>query len=302
MATTKPRANWKSESVDKTFLETCLHEITINGREGTSLKGSSWKVVGEKLKNEHNFIVNRGQMKNRYDYIRKKFCAWVRLRNKTGNIYNPITNTFTMSEEEWAAEIKLDPYVEKVKNAPLIFPELCVQLFEGVTSTGAHAWGPSSTLPNPADEFSTDDMDAVNFTQMKTEAPHESDESSSRSKHNERQGNSKRARKNTLDDDFREVGKEIVNVAKMLVENERLSREREIERLEREKEKEKENDVGACMEKLEKMGWGEGDPRYDTALLLFGESADLRKVWLHLKVPSCESWVRNAGRKFGLFR
>ncbi|KAL7593468.1 hypothetical protein Lser_V15G35582 [Lactuca serriola] len=38
-------------------------------------------------------------------------------------------------------------------------------------------------------------------------------------------------------------------------------------------------DVDACMEKLNKMEWGEEDERHKTALLLFGESADVRKVW-----------------------
>ncbi|GKD43018.1 hypothetical protein Tco_1267663, partial [Tanacetum coccineum] len=34
-------------------------------------------------------------------------------------------------------------------------------------------------------------------------------------------------------------------------------------------EKNKENDMGACFEKLEKIGWGTEDPMYDTAILLF---------------------------------
>ncbi|KAK9053889.1 hypothetical protein SSX86_024964 [Deinandra increscens subsp. villosa] len=247
MSEKKPRVSWKSEAVDKAFLEACLDEVTINGREGTSLKGCSWKVVGEKLKNEHNFIVDRAQMKNRYDYIKKKFVTWVKLRNKTGNLYNPVTNTFSMSDEEWVAEGKLDKYVEKLRNAPLICPDLCIKLFEGVVSTGVHCWGPSSTIPHPAEEFSAHDMDEDHCTQMETDAPHASDESSGRSKHHEGQGNSKRVRRNTFDDDLREVGKEIVNVAKMLVESERLNRE-------------KEDDVDACMEKLEKMEWGKEIP------------------------------------------
>ncbi|KAF5754056.1 hypothetical protein HanXRQr2_Chr17g0786971 [Helianthus annuus] len=37
------RINWKQEGVEKTFLEACVHEITVNGREGSSLKQASWK-------------------------------------------------------------------------------------------------------------------------------------------------------------------------------------------------------------------------------------------------------------------
>ncbi|GKC73656.1 L10-interacting MYB domain-containing protein-like protein [Tanacetum coccineum] len=61
-------------------------------------------------------------------------------------------------------------------------------------------------------------------------------------------------------------------------------------------EKSKEDDMGACIEKLDKMGWGAEEPIYDTALLLFGQSADYRKLWLHLKLESCGKWVKNAGK------
>ena len=38
-----------NESEDKTFLDACIHELTTNGREGSGLKTSSWKIVREKL-------------------------------------------------------------------------------------------------------------------------------------------------------------------------------------------------------------------------------------------------------------
>ncbi|GJR69806.1 L10-interacting MYB domain-containing protein-like protein [Tanacetum coccineum] len=65
-------------------------------------------------------------------------------------------------------------------------------------------------------------------------------------------------------------------------------------------EKNKEDDMYACFKKLENIGWGTEDPLYDTALLLFGESAEYRKLWLLLKPESCGKWVKNAGSKFGL--
>nr|GEX27170.1 mitogen-activated protein kinase kinase kinase 5-like isoform X2 [Tanacetum cinerariifolium] len=55
----KPRLNWKKESVVKTFLEACIHEVAVNGRDGSSLKNLSWKNVGDILKKEHNFIADQ---------------------------------------------------------------------------------------------------------------------------------------------------------------------------------------------------------------------------------------------------
>nr|GEW16803.1 nucleic acid-binding, OB-fold [Tanacetum cinerariifolium] len=61
-------------------------------------------------------------------------------------------------------------------------------------------------------------------------------------------------------------------------------------------EKNKDNEIHACFEKLEKIGWGTEDPLYDTALLLFLESAEYRKLWLLLRPKSCGKWVKNAGK------
>ena len=168
--------------------------------------------------------------------------------------------------------------MEKLRSAPLLFPDLCTQLFEGSASTGCNSYGPSSTFPRHVEESTADDS---NTTQ--TEAPNStqhaggSDESLDHSKNKGAKGKGKR------DARVLEVEEEIIKAAKSLVEQNDMDK-----------------DMDACMGKLEKMDWGEEDPRYDTALLLFGDSADIRKVWLRLKSSSCESWVRNAGRKFGL--
>lgn len=106
-----PRINWKQENIEKTFLEACLHEITVNGREGNSLKVNSWKNVGQRLQKEHDFDANQRQMKNRYDYLKAKFGAWLKLRNKSGNVYDPIKNKFNLEEEEWQMEIKVVSFI-----------------------------------------------------------------------------------------------------------------------------------------------------------------------------------------------
>ncbi|KAK1429954.1 hypothetical protein QVD17_12323 [Tagetes erecta] len=103
----KRRISWQQEGVDKTFLEACVHELIQHGREGSSLKQVSWKNVAEKLKKEHNFIADQRQTKNRYDYVKGKFAAWTKLKNKTGNVYDPSINTFNLTGDEWQIEMKV---------------------------------------------------------------------------------------------------------------------------------------------------------------------------------------------------
>ena len=115
--------------------------------------------------------------------------------------------------------------VEKLRNAPLLYPDLCTQLFDGATSTGAASWGPSSTLPHPAEVFTTQDYDDIDMVdtppQMDipasastvpppTSASHASGDSSARSKNKSGKQN---APANTLDDNIREVSKKIMKVA-----------------------------------------------------------------------------------------
>lgn len=97
----KNRTSWKDEALNKTFLEACIHEVAVNGRQGTSLQPQSWVKVGEILKSKHKFEVTARQMRNRYDYMKFRYGAWCLLKSKTGNHYDPTTNTFKFSDAEW---------------------------------------------------------------------------------------------------------------------------------------------------------------------------------------------------------
>ena len=105
----KSRVYWKDDTV-KTLLVGCIREISAIGVQGSSLKMHSWNNIAKTLKGTRNFIVNQRQMKNQYDYLRGKYVVFSRLMNKTGNVYNPTTNTFNLTEEEWQAEAKVNSY------------------------------------------------------------------------------------------------------------------------------------------------------------------------------------------------
>ncbi|KAD0494649.1 hypothetical protein E3N88_44174 [Mikania micrantha] len=77
-----------------------------------------------------------------------------------------------------------------------------------------------------------------------------------------------------------EFGDHIIKLAKLMIENHKAY-----------------NDMEACMAKLGTMGWDESDAKYQTTLLLFGESAYIKKVWLQLQSQTSELWVKNAGAK-----
>ena len=162
----------------------------------------------------------------------------------------------------------------------LAYPELCTQLFEGSTSNGFESWGPSSTLPHSFEEVLDNTSNGI--VDIKDNTPTQSVDEESPFRPSKR--GVKRKNREPVNSSLIEIKDNINEMAKVLIEKHKVS-----------------NDLEACMAKLETMGWEELDPRYQTMVLLFGESVDLRKVWLLLKSQSCEPWVKNAGAKYGLF-
>ncbi|KAI3810629.1 hypothetical protein L1987_20250 [Smallanthus sonchifolius] len=107
----------------------------------------------------------------------------------------------------------------------------------GSTSNGFESWGPSSTLPHPSEEVFDHNLNGIEdfeCTQMDGQTLGASEESSVPTK----KRGEKRKDKETINSKIIEVGDNINEVAKMLIEKHQLS-----------------NDMDACMDKLETLGW-----------------------------------------------
>ncbi|XP_076923476.1 uncharacterized protein LOC143585601 isoform X1 [Bidens hawaiensis] len=122
---------------EKLFLETCIEETVRVGYMGVSLQRESWAVVGKKLLEAYGMAVEQKQLKNKYDYLRAKYLAWSYLKRKTGNIYNPYTNMFTLTNKDWDAVCKVHPKAASLKTTPLANHELCATLFDKNSATGS---------------------------------------------------------------------------------------------------------------------------------------------------------------------
>ncbi|XP_022007256.1 L10-interacting MYB domain-containing protein isoform X1 [Helianthus annuus] len=138
------KQQWSNDHL-KCLLETCIEEINTVGRKGLSLHKDSWNKLGKVLKEKFGLDLTQKQMKNAYDNLKAKYVGWVYLKNKTGNIYNPQTNTFTLTNEEWEEFKKGHPKAASLKTVPLPFPELCAELFDGNTATGNCKWTSTQT-------------------------------------------------------------------------------------------------------------------------------------------------------------
>lgn len=269
------RVSWKNVTVAKTFLDACIHEIAINGREGGSLKRLSWKKVGQILKDSHNFSVDRKQLKNHFDYLKSKYGAWLELKSKCGNLYDPSTNTFNLTNEEWENEIKKNRYIETLRNTSLLFPDLCAQLFDGVMSTDIKTSGPISVEPitTIGPHIVEDDEDI--------EIPKDTmDSGTSSSSHSPIKKKQKISEKS--------IDEEILGVLKIIAD--KMNKP----------EPPQKPTFEDCEKKLNELGWAEDDPLHVAAFaILCDENDNYKECWMKLNPKMCASWVKMIGRSKG---
>ncbi|KAJ9553695.1 hypothetical protein OSB04_017740 [Centaurea solstitialis] len=109
---------WTNEMI-KCFLETCIDEVNKVGRNGGSLTKDTWTKLATKLEETCRVKPTQKQLKNLYDYLKGKYSGWVYLKNKTGNIYDIVMNTFNLSNQEWEEFFKGHPKARTLKTSPL---------------------------------------------------------------------------------------------------------------------------------------------------------------------------------------
>nr|DAD44200.1 TPA_asm: hypothetical protein HUJ06_002430 [Nelumbo nucifera] len=151
------KATWKDPALQKLLLDLCLDEVSTHGRQGGSLKKEPLTRVQKKImeKTQKNF--SQKQLKNGFDYLKRKYQLWLTLINRTGNGYNPSTGTVDWSNEQWEEFLKANPNVKVFRYAGLQFADECKALFDGVYSTDEVGWTPLANRTRPVASTSVDD-------------------------------------------------------------------------------------------------------------------------------------------------
>ncbi|XP_012829446.1 PREDICTED: uncharacterized protein LOC105950623 [Erythranthe guttata] len=288
------RVRWNNSEVDKCFLEACIQEVALNGREGGSLKSESWTTIMNTLKKNHNFVVCERQMKNRYDYLKQKYQAWLPLIMKTGNIYNRATNTINMTKEEWTEYIKAHPKAKSLRLAPLPYPGLCRALFDGATATGVHSWGPSSQDQNPGvTSFSSSNVRNVEQSDIEDISFCDEDGNSRDTRgtqtndfaHRSQEEKPKKKKKNSQPSpsDTNLINEMSAALKFMIKNNSGPS-------------------VTDCIAKLDELEWDKEDILYVSAVVIFGSCAGHREAWMALpkdNVRVLKAWIKRIGQNTG---
>lgn len=230
-------------------------------------------------------------MKNRYDYIKGKYTAWCQLKRKTGNHYDPTTNTFNFTDEEWELKSKANKHVDSLRTSPLSFPELCTQLYDGAAATGIDGRGPSSKRDRtvePNKDLEILSIEDIPFSTQAQESPNPPLNSSTPGTQShastpnfEEQRPTKKAKKSTKKSNNSESEEEMCKALKLIVNNNSGPSLKE------------------CKDKLNHLGWGSQNSLHKMALRIFCESASYREQWMLLEDDENEAWVEMVSLKLG---
>ncbi|GJT84259.1 hypothetical protein Tco_1058601 [Tanacetum coccineum] len=79
-------------------------------------------------------------MKNGFDNLKSKYVGWLYLKNKIGNIYNPDTKMFNLTQEEWEDFKQVHKRAAYLQWKPLPYSDLCEIVFQSISPNGDRQW------------------------------------------------------------------------------------------------------------------------------------------------------------------
>ncbi|XP_010277781.1 PREDICTED: uncharacterized protein LOC104612158 [Nelumbo nucifera] len=267
------RATWKDSTLQKLLLDFCIDEMSTHGRQGGSLKKESWAQIQKKIVEKLHKNFSQKQLKNGFDYLKRKYQLWVTLINRTGNGYNPSTGTMDWSNDQWEEFLTAYPNAKVFMYARLQFADECRALFGGVYSIGEVGWTPLSNRPRPmastglsnaslgtgfdgetidSDPIDIDDMPIAPPTRFQTQKQQTFQESIGPSERP-----SKRQKKFTS-----ELDAKMEKLLDIMIDEDGGPT------------------VEECVQKLDDFGWTPSTPLYIEASVIFAESLEARKEWI----------------------
>lgn len=192
--------------------------------------------------------------------------------------------------------MQANPKAKTLKTSPLLFPELCIQLFDGVNA-GVNGSEPTSTR-NRVYSTNESEVQEVDCSLVLVQGQGSYEESNVSNPNLEKVTPQVQENKDTPDDESqrpRKKFKQPVNQSNNSLFEENLSKALEILIQKQNGPTNKE-----CRGKLKSLGWSAKNSLYQLALGIFCESASHREAWMNLEEDEAEIWVKMISRKLGL--
>lgn len=131
----KVKATW-TPAFHEIFVEVCLEQTLKGNKPGTYFNKEGWKNILESFGKKTGVRYDRKQLKNHWDCVCKQWKAWCRLINCSSMKWDPETNTFGATQEDWANHLKVNPEAAQFQLKELPHVEKLEVIFAGKMNNG----------------------------------------------------------------------------------------------------------------------------------------------------------------------
>ena len=105
-STPTSKATW-TPAYHKIFVDLCLGETLKGNKPGTHFTKEGWRNIVGSFHAKTGVRYDKRQVKNHYDSTRKQWKVWAKLTADSSMKWDPETNEFGASEEDWSNYIKV---------------------------------------------------------------------------------------------------------------------------------------------------------------------------------------------------
>ncbi|KAG2406278.1 L10-interacting MYB domain-containing protein [Vigna angularis] len=129
-----PKASW-TPAYHKMFVDLCIEETLNGNKNATHFTKEGWRNIVGSFNAKTGMRYDKKQIKNHYDSTRKLWKIWAKLIGDDKMKWDPHTNTFGASEEDWHNCIKAFPEAAQFRFKELQFSDKLRVVFDGAMPT-----------------------------------------------------------------------------------------------------------------------------------------------------------------------
>ncbi|XP_062154599.1 L10-interacting MYB domain-containing protein isoform X6 [Alnus glutinosa] len=131
----KAKAIWMPDS-HKIFIDLCLEQTLKGNKPGTHFTKQGWRSIVESFQKKTGLDYERLQLKNHWDITKEHWKVWSKLIGTTSMKWDPNTNNFGASEEDWANYLQANPEAAQFRFRELELADKLETIFDAMTITG----------------------------------------------------------------------------------------------------------------------------------------------------------------------
>ncbi|KAI9157448.1 hypothetical protein LWI28_022727 [Acer negundo] len=131
----KPKATW-TPGLHEIFVDICIDETLKGNKPGTHFTKEGWRNIVESFQERTGLKFDRIQLKNHWDLTKEQWKIWCKLIDTSHMKWDPNSNKFGATEEDWENYIKANPEAVQFRYKELQSTEKLEIIFDRIINTG----------------------------------------------------------------------------------------------------------------------------------------------------------------------